>query len=319
MPLDPAAQFVIDMLEEMMPRVEHYESADDVRAFMLANRRELPEPDAVARVEHHIAPGADGAGVVLRVYWPSDDATLRPGIVYFHGGGWVIGDLESHDGACRRLATALDAVVVATDYRRAPEHKFPAAADDCYAALVWAAEHAAELQIDETRLAVAGDSAGGNLAAAVALMARDRSGPPLVYQLLVYPVIDSTAGRNDYPSKVDNATGYFLHTDSMEWYRAQYLATDADGDDPYCSPKMAASLDGLPPACVVTAEYDPLRDEGEAYGAQLQAAGVDVVVHRAPGVFHGFFNMDAILDGAKVAQQVAFDAMRPVLHGNAPG
>jgi acetyl esterase len=137
-----------------------------------------------------------------------------------------------------------------------------------------------------------------------------------VYQLLVYPVIDSTAGRNDYPSKVDNATGYFLHTDSMEWYRAQYLASDADGDDPYCSPNTAASLAGLPPACIVTAEFDPLRDEGEAYGAQLQAAGIDVVVHRAPGVFHGFFNMDAILDGAKVAQQVAFDAMRPVLHGD---
>jgi len=318
MPLDPAAQAMITMLEELMPRVEHYESADDVRAIMLANRRELPEPDAVARVEHHIAPGADGAGVVLRVYWPSDDAELRPGIVFFHGGGWVIGDLESHDGACRRLATALDAVVVATDYRRAPEHRFPAATDDCYAALVWAAEHAADLQIDETRLAVAGDSAGGNLAAAVALMTRDRNGPPLVYQLLVYPVIDSTAGRNDYPSKVDNATGYFLHTDSMEWYRAQYLASEADGDDPYCSPNVAASHAGLPPACVVTAEFDPLRDEGEAYGAQLAAAGVDVVVHRAPGVFHGFFNMDAILDGAKVAQQVAFDAMRPVLHGNAP-
>ena len=151
MPLDPAAQFMIDMLEEMMPRVEHYESADDVRAIMLANRRELPEPDAVARVEHHVAPGADGAGVVVRVYWPSDDATLRPGIVFFHGGGWVIGDLESHDGACRRLATALDAVVVATDYRRAPEHKFPAPVDDCYSALVWAAEHAADLRIDDDR------------------------------------------------------------------------------------------------------------------------------------------------------------------------
>jgi len=138
-----------------------------------------------------------------------------------------------------------------------------------------------------------------------------------VYQLLVYPVIDSTATRNDYPSKVDNATGYFLHTDSMEWYRAQYLSSDADGDEPCCSPNMATSLAGLPAACVVTAEYDPLRDEGEAYGAQLEAAGVDVVVHRAPGVFHGFFNMDAILDGAKVAQRVAFDAMRPVLHGDA--
>src|SRR4029079_13740683 len=317
MPLDPAAQAMITMLEELMPRVEHYESADDVRAIMLANRRELPEPDAVARVEHHVAPGADGAGVVLRVYWPSDDADLRPGIVFFHGGGWVIGDLESHDGACRRLATALDAVVVATDYRRAPEHKFPAAVDDCYAALVWAAEHAAELQLDEQRLAVGGDRRRGNLAAAVALMARDRNGPPLVYQLLVYPVIDSTATRNDYPSKVDNATGYLLHTDSMEWYRTQYLASEADGDDPYCSPNVAASHAGLPPACIVTAEFDPLRDEGEAYGAQLAAAGVDVMVHRAPGVFHGFFNMDAILDGAKVAQQVAFDAMRPVLHGNA--
>ena len=314
MPLDPAAAALIEMLDQTFPRVEHYRSADDVRAAIAANPRAAAPPDPVARVEHHVAPGADGAGVVVRVYWPADDGAHRPGIVFFHGGGWVICDLDSHDGLCRRLANALDAVVVSVDYRRAPEHKFPAAAEDCYDALCWVAQNASDLWIDERRIAVAGDSAGGNLAAVTALMARDRHGPRLAYQLLIYPVIDSTAGRNDYPSKRDNAEGYFLTTASMEWYRAQYLADDRDGNHPYCSPNRAESLAGLPPAFVLTAEYDPLRDEGERYGELLREAGVPTTVHRALGMFHGFFNMDAVLDGAKEAQRVVFDAMRPVLH-----
>ncbi len=313
MPLDPAAAAIIEMLEQVFPKVEQYASADDARAVLAANRTALPVED-VARVEHHVAPGADGAGVVVRVYWPSDDGAHRPGIVFFHGGGWVIGDLDSHDGLCRRYCNGVDAVVVAVEYRRAPEHPFPAAAEDAYAALVWAAANASDLGIDETRIAVTGDSAGGNLAATTALIARDRGGPSLRYQALVYPVTDVTARRNDYPSKAENGTGYFLTTEAMEWYRDQYLTRDADGDDPYCSPVTATSLAGLPPAYVLTAEYDPLRDEGEHYGELLRAAGVPVTIQRALGMFHGFFNMDAVLDGAREAQAGVFAALRSALH-----
>ena len=228
----------------------------------------------MATVEHHIAPGADGAGIVVRVYAPATDGAHRPGIVFLHGGGWVIGDLDSHDGVCRRICNGVDAVVVAVHYRRAPEHKFPAAADDAYDALTWAAANAPDLGIDETRLAVCGDSAGGNLAAAVALMARDRGGPALRFQALVYPVTDVVEVADEaYPSRVENGTGYFLTTAAMRWYRDQYLADEADAADPYCSPVMATSLAGLPPAYVLTAEYDPLRDEGEHYGAQTGGRG----------------------------------------------
>jgi acetyl esterase len=318
MPLDPAAKGLIEMLEQAMPRAEHFENAEDLRAAMAAMTFEPPPVDPVARVEHHVAPGADGMGVVVRVYWPSEDRTLRPGVLFFHGGGWVIADLDSHDGFCRKMANEVDAVVVSVDYRRAPEHKYPAAAEDCYSALAWAADNAGNLLIDSNRLAVAGDSAGGNLAAAAALMARDRGGPPVRLQVLIYPVIDSTAKRNDYPSKIENATGYFLTTESMEWFRKQYLPDDDAGDEPYCSPNRAPSLAGLPAAFVLTAEYDPLRDEGEAYGEQLRGAGVAVGAHRANGMFHGFFTMDAALEDAKAAQQLVFEEMRRVLGSDPP-
>jgi len=314
MPMDADVRAVMEMIDAAYPTIEEYSAADDVRAVLAAGSGALPVED-VARVEHHVAPGADGAGVVVRVYWPAGDAAHRPGIVFLHGGGWVIGDLDSHDGVCRRLCNGVDAVVVAVHYRRAPEHRDPAAVDDAYAALEWTAANAADLGIDETRLAVCGDSAGGNLAAAVALMARDRSGPRLRFQTLVYPVTDvATMDDAAYPSRVENGTGYFLTTAAMRWYRAQYLADEADAADPYCSPVVAASHAGLPPAYVLTAEYDPLRDEGERYGALMAAAGVPVTVRRAPGLFHGFFNMDAVLATAKAEQETAFAAMRAALH-----
>ena len=174
-------------------------------------------------------------------------------------------------------------------------------------------DHAEELGIDRGRLAIAGDSAGGNLAAVVAHMARDRNGPALAFQLLIYPVIDSSAARNDRPSRTENAVGYFLTLSQMEWYRRQYLPDESAGAEPYVSPHLAASLADLPPACVVTAEMDLLRDEGEAYGQALEAAGVQVTMYRAPGMFHGFFNMDAMLPGAADAQAVAFAAVREAL------
>jgi acetyl esterase len=314
MPLDPAAKSVIEMLEQTMPRVEQFEKAEDLRAVLAATAFEAPPPDPIARVEQHVAPGADGMGVVVRVYWPSDDMALRPGVLFFHGGGWVIGDLDSHDGLCRRLANEVDAVVVSADYRRAPEHKYPAAAEDCYSALLWMVGQAADLGIDHHRMAVAGDSSGGNLAAVTALMARDRRGPSVAFQVLIYPVIDSTSARHEYASKSENASGYFLHTESMEWFRQQYLPDEQAGEEPYCSPSRALSLAGLPEAFVLTAEFDPLRDEGEHYGELLKTAGVPVTIHRARGMFHGYFTMDTMLDSAKGAQQMVVAQMRRVLH-----
>ena len=316
MPIDPSAAALIEVLEEHFPRIERgVTSASEARAVAKQFRRPV-EVEPVARVEDRTVPGPAG-DIPVRVYLPVEDGETRPGIVYFHGGGFVICDLDSHDGACRRLANEVNAVVVSVDYRLAPEHRWPAAAEDAFAATQWAAAHAAELGIDADRLAVAGDSAGGNLTAVVAQMARDRGGPALAFQLMVYPVIDLSATRSEHASQTENARGYFLTLDQMEWYRDQYLG-DADGEAPYASPIKAESLAGLPPACVVTAEMDPLRDEGEAYGRALRAAGVPVELHRAPGMFHGFFNMDAVLDGSREAQQIAFGAIRGVLTPASP-
>jgi acetyl esterase len=219
-------------------------------------------------------------------------------LVYFHGGGWVLGGLDTHDSVCRELAHGAGAIVVSVDYRLAPEHKFPAAADDCYAAVVWAAAHATEIGADPTRIAIAGDSAGGNLTCVIALQARDKDGPRLCFQLPVYPVTNHSL---DTPSYRENATGYLLETDSMAWFWGHYLATDADGEHPYASPLRAASLRGLPPALVITAEFDPLRDEGEAYAKRLETAGVPTQLRRFDGMIHGFFGMSAIMDKAKAA------------------
>ena len=310
-PIDPAAAALIGILEATFPRVNTVSSAQEARRLAKQTPR-AGDVEPVAAVEDRSIPGPDGE-VPVRIYWPSAEREPRPGVVYFHGGGWVICDLDTHDGACRRLANEIGAVVVSVDYRLAPEHRWPAAAEDAYAATDWVASHADELGVDVGRLAVAGDSAGGNLTAVVAQMARDRGGPRLAFQLLVYPVIDVGATRVEYPSQRENAEGYFLTTAQLEWYREQYLADDADGEEPYVSPIKAASLAALPPACVVTAEMDPLRDEGEAYARGLEAAGGSVLLYRAPGMFHGFFNMDAVLDGSKQAQQVAYDAMRAAL------
>jgi acetyl esterase len=315
-PLDPAAKAMVDAMEANWPDLSSLPAAQaraTVRAQGAAARQAAGAPEVVARVDDRAVPGPGGE-IPVRIYWPAEPVTTPPpAVVFFHGGGFVICDLDSHDATCRGLANGAGVVVVSVDYRLAPEDKFPAAAEDAYAATVWVAANAAELGADPARLAIAGDSAGGNLTAVVALMARDRGGPTLAFQLLVYPVTDLSPSRHGHASQTENGRGYFLTTQDMEWFRAQYLPHDADGSDPLASPLLADDLAGLPPALVMTAEYDPLRDEGEAYGRRLSDAGVPTEVIRYPGMFHGFFSMGAFLPTARQANQRAYDALRVAL------
>ena len=228
-------------------------------------------------------------------------------MVYFHGGGWVVCDLDTHDVICTALARRAGAVVVAVDYRRAPEHRFPAAVTDCYSASLWVVEHAAELGIDPLRITVGGDSAGGNLATVVCLKARDEGGPRFALQALVYPVTDLSSF--DTPSYTEFAEGHHLTKASMEWFRGHYLAS-SDGHDPYASPLLAKDLSGLPPALVLTAECDVLRDEGEAYARRLQQAGVRVKLTRYSGMIHPFFSLSGAIPRAFDAFDEVADAVR---------
>jgi acetyl esterase len=223
---------------------------------------------------------------------------LAPGFVYFHGGGWVIGSLDTHENLCKALANRSGARVVSVDYRLAPEHPWPAAPEDCYAVVRHVAECGSQFGIDGARLAVGGDSAGGNLAAVVALMARDRKGPVLRHQVLLYPVVDHDFDR---PSYRENADGYLLTRDAMRWFWQQYVADPARRSEGYASPQRAEKLEGLPSATVITAEFDPLRDEGEAYAERLRAAGVAVAATRYDGQIHGFASLLDLLDAGKRA------------------
>jgi acetyl esterase len=289
-PVDPQARAL----------AEQFAAALDVTKLDLASIRRVadeqarlaPRP-AVAEVEDREVPGPAGR-IPVRVYRPSLAAEL-PVLVYFHGGGWTICSIETHDGTCRQLANAAGCAVVSVEYRLAPEHPFPAAPEDCYAALCFVARHAASLRVDAKRLAVGGDSAGGNLSAVVSLMARDRRGPRPCHQLLVYPVTNHAFDTESYR---ENAEGLLLTREMMRIFWGHYLAREEDGRHPYASPLRAPDLSGLPPAHVITAEYDPLRDEGEAFAARLAAAGVPVVARRYDGMIHGFFGFAAMIDRA---------------------
>ena len=263
--------------------------------------------EEVAKIEDRTLPG----GPRVRIYNPTGP-NPKPALIYFHGGGWVLGAPETIDVPCRRLANASGCVVVSVDYRLAPEHHFPAPLDDCYAATRYVAEHAAELGVDSRRLGVGGDSAGGNLAAAVTLMARDRGGPALAFQLLVYPVTDHAFDTGSYRAF---GKDHGLSEAAMRWFWAQYLARPDDGKNPLASP-LKAELHGLPPALVITAEFDPLRDEGEAYAARLRAAGVHVQLKRYDGQLHGFFQMGGVMDKGKQAIEDAAAALRAALGGD---
>lgn len=305
MPLDPQAQAFLDQVVAMNLPPLNTLSVEEARQATAALSEMHGAPEPVASVDNLVAAGPAGE-IPLRVYTPEQEGPY-PLLIYLHGGGWVIGDLETHDALCRTLTNSVGCMVASVDYRLAPEHKFPAAAEDAYAATAWVAAHAAEIGGDPQRVAVGGDSAGGNLAAVAALMARDRGGPALVHQLLVYPVTDSAC---DTVSCRENAEGYFLTLDMMRWFWQHYLRSASDGENPYAAPLRARDLRGLPAALVITAEFDPLRDEGEAYAARLRAAGVRVQLKRYDGMIHGFFGMSALLDRARDAIQDAAAALQ---------
>jgi acetyl esterase len=248
--------------------------------------------DDVALVEDVSIPAPDGA-IPARRYVPSGAPDPAPCLLWFHGGGWVLGDLETADATARGIAVRADAVVVSVDYRRAPEHPFPAANEDALTALRWVHAEAATLGLDPARVAVGGDSAGGNLAAVLAQRWSADDGPPLCQQVLVYPVVDLTMSQ---PSYVENAEGYFLTRATMQWFIESYAAPEPK--DPGCSPLHADDLSGLPPAFILTAEFDPLRDEGDLYAARLAEAGVDVEHVRYPGQVHPFVGLLGMVDDA---------------------
>jgi acetyl esterase len=284
----------------------------DPDAFRRAFRHSLtlmhgaPVPVEVGQVENRSVPGP-GGGIPVRVYRPTTPSPAAV-VAYFHGGGWVIGDIDTHDDTCRLLCDRTGAVVVSVGYRLAPEHRFPAALDDCDAVTTWIAAHGPDLGVDDVRLGLAGDSAGGNLAAAVTLRARDRGHPAIGAQALVYPAVDFTTVR---PSVVSNGEGYLLSAAAMRWFAAQYLG-DHDPADPLASP-LRADLAGLPPAVVATAEFDPLRDEGRAYGAALAAAGVRVEAFEFAGLVHGFMGLRALSPASAVATDTVWAAFATLL------
>ena len=301
MALDPQAKVILDLMADSGFTFEGM-TPEQLRSRMAMTN--MPSPVELASITDRTIPGPEGP-VPVRIYRPSADSGL-PVTVFFHGGGWVIGDLESHDHCCRTIAAKANCVVVAVDYRLAPEAKFPAAVDDAWAATEWVATHGDELDVDVSRLAVAGDSAGGNLAAVVANMSRDHDHVEVIQQALIYPVTD---GACDRPSMTDNAEGYLLTSTAMDFFHGHYLRSDADIADPRYSP-IVSDLVGAPPAVVVTAEFDPLRDQGNEYAEKLAASGVEVDHVEYEGMFHGFFSMDAGLDVASKAQDQVAAALR---------
>ena len=315
-PLDPAIAQIIPLLPLRDPDTMTPQGARD---SLVAMARARPPAQSSARMSEIAVSGAAGA-ISARVYRVG--ATPSPTVVFFHGGGWVAGDLETHERQAQLLAVETGAVVVSVDYRRPPEAPFPAAFEDCLAALNDVVARIADFGGDARRIGVAGDSAGGNLAAACAIAARD-DGLALAGQLLVYPVADvaglyaDAAENARYPSRQENASGYFLSRATMAWFARHYLGADANGDDWRVSPLRARNLAGVAPAVVCTAWYDPLRDEGQAYADALAASGVETTRHHGPGLIHGYFGMgDASPAANAEAQRVRADFKRLLDRGS---
>jgi acetyl esterase len=308
MPLDPQAQKVVDALAALNLKPIKDSTPAEARESMRTRTAALGPFEEVAAVADHRVP-VTGGEIMVRVYRPAG-VSPHPVLVFYHGGGWVIGDLYTHDGICRSIVNAAGCAVAAVDYRLAPEFKYPTPVEDSYAGLLWVVANATRLGLDPARVAVGGDSAGGNLAAVMALLARDRRGPRLLLQVLVYPVTNHDFGTVSYR---ENATGYVLGTEDMRWFWRHYLAREEQGREPQASPLLAKSLANLPPALVITAGCDPLRDEGEAYAGRLRDAGVAVTLTQYPGMFHGFLRMTRILDQSRVLLDEMAAALRKAL------
>ncbi len=312
MALDPQAANVIDLVIKSGRPPYHQLTPKDARQMFRETRpASTPPAPQIGAVRELMAEGSSGP-IPLRLYRPAGvgDSRRLPVLIYFHGGGWVIGDLETHDVLCRQVTAEAGVCVVAVDYRLAPEHKYPAAVDDAWAATRWIVAHAAEFGIDAERVAVGGDSAGGNLAAVVALLARDAGAPRIGLQLLIYPVTDLASESQSY---ADLAEGYMLTRESMRWFRAQYLAKEEDAADWRVSPLRAPSLASVAPALVITAGYDPLRDEGEAYARRMREAGVMVDAVCFGGMIHGFVPMGRLIDTAFRGVTLIAGALRQAL------
>ena len=295
--LHPKMKYFLENLLPVYP--EGYQvTVEDIRE---RTSRMLAEGEPVYKVEDRSIEGPESL-LPIRVYTPSEEKPL-PIIVFFHGGGFVYGDLDTHDSVCRALANVSNHIVVAVDYRLAPEHPFPAAPNDCYAAAKWVYEHAEELNGDASRLSLVGDSAGGNLSAAVSLMAKEKGGLEIAKQILIYPSTDIKSG-NKYPSYEENSEGYFLTKETMGLFGRAYIQDESLRYHPYTAPMLAEDVSGLPPTMIITAEFDPLRDEGEAYGEKLRQAGVEVDVHRENGLIHGFFNLFSIMKSEEDIQYI---------------
>lgn len=304
MTLDPQTAALLETLRTL-PKLETM-SPQEVRATTGALAKNAPPGPAIHSVEDRRIETLAGP-LTARIYRPGDRTAGL--IVYYHGGGWVAGSLDSLDAALRDIARRTDCSIASIDYRLAPEHRFPAAVVDAEAALGWAAAARTELTGHVAPLLVAGDSAGGNLAAVVSILARDRGGPPIDGQILFYPV---TAADFSTPSYVECAEGYFLTRDLMRWFWDHYVPDERQRGDYRASPLLAEDLSGLPPALIQTAEYDPLRDEGEAYGRRLAAAGVPATVQRRAGLIHGYVGMGQALEAARQALDEAVSWIRQI-------
>lgn len=304
MNLDPEIAALLPALNRGFPRVETM-TAPQLRAVLRERAALLQNPEPVGDVVNQTVPGPSG-DINVRIYWPTDSSSLLPIVVFAHGGGFVFCDLDSHDDLCRAMANGVGAIVVSVDYRLAPESPWPAAIDDVYTVAEWVAGHTGELGADPARVVVAGDSAGGNLAAVTAVLARDRGGPAIAGQLLIYPVIAADFGTESYRRF---GTGYYNTAAAMAWYWDQYVPNRADRSHPTASP-LQAQLTGLPSAVVITAGFDPLCSEGEAYAKALAAQTVTTTYRNYAGAIHGFMTMSGLDICAQARRQAWADVSR---------
>ena len=308
MPLDPSIEALLAEMEAQGAKPFEELSVPDARIAARAFAELQGPPEDVASIEHHFIPGPT-ADLPVRIYTPEGDGPF-PGLVYFHGSGWVVLNIEVCDTTMRSLANSTGCVVVAVNYQKAPEHPYPIPFDDCWATVQWTVENADAFDIDAARLGLLGDSAGGNLAAAIALHARDHGGPAIAFQGLIYPVTDYGWDTASYH---ENAEGYLLQRGSMEWFWNHYIPDPSVADDPRVSPLRASDHSGLPPAFIATAEFDPLRDDGRAYHAKLHDAGVPVTYVEYDGMIHGFYWMQGVTDVAKRLHHDLATAVREAL------